>query len=194
MSISHKICAVCKIKKSIKEFHKNRQFKNGIHSSCKLCKHKQDRLYFKKCPWRKTAYIIKDRCTRIKNPQYKYYGARGIRCLITVDELKELWFRDKAFKMKNPSIDRIDNNGNYEFNNCRYIEWGKNSAERNTRILSKPIIQCDLQGNFIREWKNAKQVKNELNIDNGLIGNVCKGIYKQAKGFIWKYKENLNEN
>jgi len=85
-------------------------------------------------PWKKTYYYIKTRCDNKKATQYKNYGGRGIKCLITVQELKMLYFRDKAFAMKKPSIDRINNDGNYCLENCRYVEQSKNSAERNKRI------------------------------------------------------------
>jgi hypothetical protein len=60
-------------------------------------------------------YILKSIKFRCENPnceRYKNYGGRGIKCLITKEEIKELWYRDKAYEMKKPSIDRIENNGN----------------------------------------------------------------------------------
>jgi hypothetical protein len=45
-------------------------------------------------------------------------------------EIKELWFRDKAMLMINPTIDRIDRNGNYTKENCRFIEAKENRRLR----------------------------------------------------------------
>jgi len=50
--------------------------------------------------------------------------------LLTMDEVNQLWFRDGADKMKRPSIDRKDNDGNYTFKNCRFIELSRNSKLR----------------------------------------------------------------
>lgn len=51
-----------------------------------------------------------------------------------------------------------------------------------------PIYQYDREGNFIKEWKNAKMAGIELNIDNGSISNVCQNKTKSAGGFCWEFK------
>lgn len=54
---------------------------------------------------------------------------------------------------------------------------------------SIPILQYDLQGNFIKEWESAKQVANELNLTNSsLVTSVLKGKSPTAYGSIWRYK------
>lgn len=52
----------------------------------------------------------------------------------------------------------------------------------------KPIIQYDLEGNFIKEWKSATDIKNELKIDGGSIAACCKNKRKSAGKYHWKYK------
>jgi len=74
-------------------------------------------------------YDIKTRCFNKKAQNYKYYGGRGIKCNISKNELIMLWFRDYAYLLKKPSIDRIDNDGNYEYSNCRFIEMSKNTIK-----------------------------------------------------------------
>lgn len=51
-----------------------------------------------------------------------------------------------------------------------------------------PVIQYDLQDNFIKEWKSATDVKNTLGFNNSSITNCCKGKTKSSYGFKWKYK------
>jgi len=59
----------------------------------------------------------------------------------------------------------------------------------------KPIIQYDLEGNFIREWKSATEVNNILQLNKTNILSVCKQRSKTAFGFIWRYKNDpLPEN
>jgi len=84
-------------------------------------------------PWRNTYINIFKRCKMKSHMYYKYYGGRGIKMLITAPELKRLWFRDKAYAMQRPSIDRKKNDGNYTYANCRYLELSENVRRANKR-------------------------------------------------------------
>lgn len=55
------------------------------------------------------------------------------------------------------------------------------------------VYQYDLNGNFIRKWKNIKEAGIELGIDNGSISNCCKGKQKTAYSFIWKYAHDIKD-
>jgi hypothetical protein len=52
----------------------------------------------------------------------------------------------------------------------------------------KPVVQCDLQGNIIREFESGKQASEILNIGRGSISSCCKGRLKSIKGFKFLYK------
>jgi len=141
-------------------------------------------------PWVFHLYRINSRCNCKTNKDYKYYGGKGIQCKITEKELKKLWFRDKAFNLRQPSIDREDSTKDYTFDNCRFIELTKNITERNIRVCSKIVFQYDLSGNFIKEWKSCNQIERALNFrGNGHISQCCRNKLKTAYGFIWRYKD-----
>jgi len=55
---------------------------------------------------------------------------------------------------------------------------------------AKPILQYDLEGNFIKEWSSIKEANLYLgkNKDSGLINECCKGKKQTAYKFKWKYK------
>lgn len=163
-----------KIKKNKRKYY----LKNKIKI---LLKQKEKHLQF---PWKRILLKINDRCCNLNCKTYQWYGGQGIKCLITVDEIKKLWFRDKAYLMKKPTIDRIDNNGNYTYENCRFIEMDINRI----KDRNKPILQYDLNGNFIREWRSQTDASKILNISDSTINQVLKGKRKTAGNFIWKYK------
>lgn len=103
-------------------------WKSGIyhHPTCKTCN-----------KWISRYKKILQRCNNPTNVDYKYYGGRGIKCLITVDEIKILWDRDNASKMRMPSLDRENNDGDYIFHNCRFIEQGLNANKDKQWFIEK---------------------------------------------------------
>lgn len=77
-------------------------------------------------PWARTLAGARYRCESPKAVGYKWYGGKGVRCLLTIDEVKMMWFRDNAAMMKRPSIDRVDSMKDYVLDNCRFIELVEN--------------------------------------------------------------------
>jgi len=76
---------------------------------------------------------MKDRCYNRRNDSYKNYGGRGIKIC---DEWLSNFMNFYNWSMKNGyredlTIDRINNNGNYEPNNCRWVDM--QTQLRNTR-------------------------------------------------------------
>lgn len=52
---------------------------------------------------------------------------------------------------------------------------------------SIPIVQCNLEGNFIAFWESARQAFLLLGLQNSKITACCKGKLKQAYGYKWYY-------
>lgn len=60
---------------------------------------------------------------------------------------------------------------------------------------SKPVIQYDKHGNFIKEWSGLTEVENILGIKTRDISNCIKGNQNTSGGFVWRFKNNpLEEN
>ena len=93
---------------------------------------KAHRKYTKTHPWYKTLSHIKQRCNNPKTSSYKSYGGKGVKCKITLQELKELWIEYGADLMKNPSISRRNETDpekfHYTKDNCFYEELADNIA------------------------------------------------------------------
>jgi group I intron endonuclease len=53
---------------------------------------------------------------------------------------------------------------------------------------SKPILQYNLNGDFIKEWPSSVYITKELKFPQPNISAACLGKQKTAYGFIWKYK------
>ncbi len=177
-------CTHCKKFKNIKMFSPNKSREDGLNCWCKKCINTAKQELNKRCPWKRTRQNIKDRCENTNCKDYPYYGGRGIENRITEEELEMLWYRDKAWLLDQPSIDRKDNDGHYTFENCQYIEFSVNSG----KDKQKPIIQLDKEGNFIREWQCGATIEKETGIQHTNISATCVGKRQTAGGFKWKFK------
>src|SRR6266542_3338956 len=71
-----------------------------------------------------------DRCTNLANHAYPDYGSRGI----TVCERWlsfENFLADMGERPEGLTLDRVDNEGNYELSNCKWVT--RSEQQRNTR-------------------------------------------------------------
>jgi hypothetical protein len=82
---------------------------------------------------------IRQRCLNKNSGAWKWYGGKGVKALLTKQDLMDLWIRDKADTMLRPSIDRIDSNGNYEIGNCRFLELRENAGATTFKNGTKNI-------------------------------------------------------
>lgn len=75
---------------------------------------------------------MKQRCLNPKNPKYVRYGARGIKICdewLTIEGFSS-WALNNGWE-EGLTIDRIDNNGNYCPENCRWVSVSENSRKKN---------------------------------------------------------------
>ena len=108
----------------------------------------------------------------------------------------------QAFITNPDNLSEVNHKDENKLNNCvENLEWMRhidncNYGTRNERITGRPsiaILQYSKSGEFIKEWPSSREVKRVLGINNSHIIQCCKGRYKSAGGFIWKYKEERTE-
>lgn len=85
---------------------------------------------------------MKYRCLNPNSPAYKDYGERGIKICDRWLKSFENFLEDMGnIPSKNHSIERVNVNGNYEPNNCKWIERRLQGRNTRTNILSYEIIE-----------------------------------------------------
>lgn len=147
-----KICSKCKTPypATLEYFYAHKLRKDGLRSECKKCYREIGREYqrtptgkatqkkaFQKYYASLDGYLrcvfhhIKQRCNNPDCKAFKYYGGRGIQNKFkSFDEffrhIIELRY-DTLDKIKGLEIDRINNNGDYEIGNIRFVTSSENS-------------------------------------------------------------------
>ena len=110
---------------------------------------------------------MKTRCYNKSSNKYHAYGARGIK---VCDEWKNSFKKFKEWALSNGygdnlTIDRINNDGNYEPSNCRWVTNKQNT--NNTR--KNRVITYNGETHTMSEWCEILGVK---------LGTLSARIYR----------------
>lgn len=85
----------------------------------------------------KTWQNIKARCYNKKRKGYKNYGQKGITVCERWEKSFVAFLKDMGYKpFSEAQIDRIDNDGNYEPDNCHWVTAAENSRNKASTRLS----------------------------------------------------------
>lgn len=111
---------------------------------------------------------IKARCTNPKHKLYPYYGGRGIKMCHTWSQFSNFLSDIGNRPGKDWSLDRINNDGNYSKNNCRWATRTQQSRNRRNNL----IIEHDGQHYCLKEFC--------------LIHNLSyKNVWRRIKQYGW---------
>ena len=109
---------------------------------------------------------MRERCYNKKHKSYENYGGRGIK---VCDEWLESFVNFFEWAMQNGyqdnlTIDRIDNNGNYEPSNCRWVTYSEQANnKRNNRCYTYNGMTLTLKQWSERYHINYSALRDRLN-------------------------------
>lgn len=143
--------------------YKNPNYKTGL-----TVKGKRSSLYNTWC-------CIKQRCLNPNSPKYPRYGGRGIKISPAWLSIKEFynWAMLSGWK-QGLTLDRINNDGNYCPENCRWVSVSQNSKKKSTTKLSDE--NANLIRNKFKSGFSISELAREFNVSYGTIWFIVKNI------------------
>lgn len=113
---------------------------------------------------------MKERCTNINNVRYARYGGRGIK---VCDEWKNDFKKFLKDMGKKPgpdySIERIDNNKNYEPNNCKWANHEEQGRNRKKGITGELYIYINKKNNKFIVKTPKKQIGTFNTLEEAIL-------------------------
>ena len=103
---------------------------------------------------------MKDRCNNTNHKDYHLYGARGIKvCQAWNDDYSSFmqWAYANGYN-DCLSIDRINNDGDYEPDNCC---WADNVTQGNNRRTNR-LIEIGGETHTMKEWANITGISYDI--------------------------------
>lgn len=133
--------------------------------------------YKRKDPCVKAYQYMKNRCLPSATNRKNYFD-KGIQPLISLEEIKILWNRDKAWLLEKPSLDRKDSKGNYTLNNCQFIELKENLGKDRRKITKQQEEDILLRIKLGESWREISKVYGVVHSTIGWIKK--RKLYKNA--------------
>lgn len=123
---------------------------------------------------------MKQRCLNPNHPKYYRYGGRGIKVWEEWKPLKNfyLWATQSGFR-EGLSIDRINNDGDYNPENCRWISISLNSKNKSTTKISDQ--ECFYIRKDFSEGKSLNYIAKEYGVCSGTIWFIVNNITHKTK-------------
>lgn len=139
------------------------KYGRSTHCGCKTSGPKKHNM--SKSPEYRSWKSMKDRCYRKKNRAYHNYGGRGITvCDRWMDKEKgfENFYEDMGPRpSKDHSIDRINNDRNYDKQNCR---WATQKQQANNKGNNR-IIEFDGIKYTVSEFSELHDMSHSVVLD-----------------------------
>lgn len=95
---------------------------------------------------------MKQRCTNPKHPKYQRYGGRGVKICtewLHIEGFRK-WALDAGWQ-EGLSIDRINNDGDYCPENCRWVTMSENSRHKRTTKIDMITAQ-EIRSRIKEDW------------------------------------------
>jgi hypothetical protein len=135
--------------------YEGQALKNKQHAAMVVWAGDRERHGKSKAPEYHCWIQMKRRCLDPNHPAYMNYGLRGIKICQQWKESFRAFYRDMGERPDGHSLERIDNNGDYEPSNCRWAT--RIEQQNNTRLTHRITLNGKTQG--VAAWSRENGIK-----------------------------------
>lgn len=156
---------------------------------------------------KKEPYILKEVIGGNNNYKMVQFKVNNIRKVFLIHRLVAEHFINNDDKTNKIQVNHIDENiennfagtpennftdGNLEWCTPKYnANYGNRNKKVSEKALKKNVKQFSKEGVFIKEWSSLTEIQRQTGFKKTNISSCCRGKYKQAYGYIWKFKKEV---
>ena len=122
-----------------------------------------------------------------KPPTYTKQELVGWMVIYGFQGLYDTWAMSGYVSDLKPSVDRLDINKGYSFENIRLVTWAENNKADQDR-KGKAVYQIK-DGKIINQFNSTHEAERQTGIHHTGIGAVALGYQIHAGGYQWKYEK-----
>ena len=124
---------------------------------------------------------MKQRCLNSNHTEYHNYGGRGISICDRWMYFKN-FLEDMGERPEGLTLDRIDNNGNYEPSNCRWATWNDQAQNRSDFVRTKPFIHVVKDMLYLGFLQT--EIAGIMNCSQATISKIKRNVAFETKGLL----------
>ena len=196
-----KMCNRCENFKHIFDFTRAPSNKDGRTNTCKPCVVERNREYWR-TPVGRMSYIYQGQLQSSKErghavPAYSPEALTMWAFSQGLEQIVETWAKSGYSKNFAPSVDRLNPNLGYSFENIRLVTWKTNNdkAYQDRKSCTHVTRQCrrveqlTLNGEHVAYFASIAAAGRATGIQRTNINAMCMGkpAYKSVGGFLWQH-------